>query len=141
MSTSVSSCFSGAEYIRREHGTPRSIAAWRAYHDGAKSGSDEWQTATYFLADELVRAGDHGQALPLYVELFDFYQAGDPPGGTHVLLSIAETQRAAGQRDEARRSLARAEPMLAAEAKQFKDPRDLDYLKSWLAKLREWLAD
>ncbi|HVU86232.1 MAG TPA: thioredoxin family protein [Pirellulales bacterium] len=121
------------------HGTPdvgRSISAWQEFRNAAEPNSEPWQTATLFLGQESARAGDHARAIALLTELWELFQKGDVPG-THVLLRIVEAQQAAGDREAARASLAKAEISLAAEAKQLDDPRVLDHLKSRLAKLRE----
>ncbi len=123
-----------AGYLRGKADVARSITAWQEFRDAAEPKSEEWQTATYFLGHESARAGDHGHAIALWDELWDLYQAGDPPGGTYVLIDIVAAQQAAGDREAARQSLVKAETSLAAEAQQFDDPRRLDYLKSRLAK-------
>lgn len=130
-----------ASHLRGTPDMAQSLEAWQEFRDAAEPNSEEWQTATLFLGKELARSGDHGQAVALLTELWDLYQSGDPPGGTHVLLAIVEAQQAAGNRDAARASLAQAETSLAAEAKQFEDPRALESLKSRLAKLRDQISE
>jgi hypothetical protein len=128
-----------ARYLRGRPEVSKSVAAWQAFYDGAKAGSDEWVTTTFFLASELVRAGEVDRAIPLWNELFAFLQALDPPAGSHVMLSIAEAQHGAGLYESAQESLTKAEASLAAEAPKFEDPRDLERLKDRVAKLRKLL--
>ncbi|HEY4312288.1 MAG TPA: thioredoxin family protein [Pirellulales bacterium] len=128
-----------ARYLRGRPEISKSVIAWQAFYDGAKAGSDDWLTATFFLASEQVRAGELEQAVRLWNELFDFCQALDPPAGSHVMLSIAEAQQAAGLYEAAQESLTKAESSLAAEAPQFEDPRDLERLNARVAKLRKLL--
>jgi tetratricopeptide (TPR) repeat protein/thioredoxin-related protein len=91
------------------------MAAWRACRAEARRGSDEWLTATHFLADDARKAGRPREALALFREEFN----ADPSVGT--VTEIAECHIDLGEPTKAREWIAKAEAdaaTLKASARQ-----------------------
>jgi tetratricopeptide (TPR) repeat protein len=83
------------------------MAAWRACRAEAPRGSDQWTTATYFLADDARKAGRPREALTLFQEEL----AVDPSGWT--MTHVAECHVDLGDPGRAREWLDRAEAEIA----------------------------
>src|SRR5262249_44616048 len=52
-----------ADYLGYHNRPEQTLAAYRAYRDAAKPGSDEWLEASSRLADQLRQSGQHRTAL------------------------------------------------------------------------------
>jgi hypothetical protein len=83
------------------------IAAWRVCRAEAPRSSDEWSTATYFLADDARQAGRPREALTLFHEDL----AVDPSAWT--MTQVAECHLDLGESDRAREWIAKAEADVA----------------------------
>jgi thioredoxin-related protein len=94
---------SKAEMIRYHNRPEETQAAWRAYREAAKPGSDDWLSATQGLADALRKAGQHRAALKLISEYLAVNKA------AWLMLDAAESQIALGENDQARDMISQAE--------------------------------
>jgi thioredoxin-related protein len=86
------------------------LAAWRACRDAAPRGGEEWLEATYFLADEMRKAGRPRDALALFHESLAVERSAG------LMTHIAECHLDLGESDQAREWIDRAE----AEAAKLK---------------------
>jgi thioredoxin-related protein len=94
---------SKAETIRYHNRPEQTLAAWRAYREAAKPGSEEWLSATAGLAHELRQAGKHREALELVTAYLVVEKA------AWVMLDAAESHLALGENDQARAMISQAE--------------------------------
>jgi thioredoxin-related protein len=78
-------------------------AAWRAYREAARRGSEEWLEATQELAGQLRKAGRHRAALELVSEYLAVNKA------AMLLLDAAESHLALGDKDQAGARIRQAE--------------------------------
>ncbi len=98
----------------------RTLAAFRDYRDATEPKSEKWLDAIGMTALALERAGKSEQAIEFRMR----YLAVDPDSFAQRL-ALARNQQAAGQLDEARKSLDEAEAGAAAYIKNAKRPDKL----------------
>jgi tetratricopeptide (TPR) repeat protein len=84
-----------AQMARDRDRPVETMQACRAYRDAAEHGTDTWCTATFLLASELQRAGEHRAALKLFSE---YWTVDQEPS---ILLDAAESRIALGENAEA----------------------------------------
>jgi thioredoxin-related protein len=91
------------------HGRPElTVAAWRECREAAKVGSDDWLTATAYLAQELRKAGQHRDALKVVSD----YLASNK--SAWLMLDAAESQLALGDTEQASAMIRQAQAASAA---------------------------
>jgi RNA polymerase sigma factor (sigma-70 family) len=93
-----------AEWLGYHSRTEQTLAAWRAYREAAKPGSEHWLSATAGLAHELRKAGRHRAALEL---VSDYLARSKAPFS--LLLDATESHIALGEMDGARAMIGQAE--------------------------------
>jgi tetratricopeptide (TPR) repeat protein len=124
-----------AELIPVETHRNLKMAAWRVVRTEAPQGSDKWQNATFFLADDARKAGRPREALTLYHEI----QAVGP--FAICMIRIAECHLDLGEASQAREWIERAE----AEAAKLKvssrqgDQQTAGRIEEFIKKVRERL--
>jgi thioredoxin-related protein len=103
-----------ADIIRYHNRPEETLAAWRAYREATKPGSEDWLSATQGLAGELRKAGQHRAALKLTSEYLAVNKA------AWVMLDAAESHIALGENDQARDMIGQAE----AASRALKDSKN-----------------
>jgi RNA polymerase sigma factor (sigma-70 family) len=93
-----------AEWLNYHNRPEQTIAAWRAYREAARRGSEAWLSATAGLAHELRKAGQHRAALQLVSEYLAIQKA-----AFWLILDAAESHLALGEHDQARALIRQAE--------------------------------
>jgi thioredoxin-related protein len=94
---------SKAEMLGYHKRSEQTIAAWRAYREAAKPGSEDWLQATAGLAGALRKTGSHRAALKLVSEYLAIDKA------AWLMLDAAESHIALGENDQARAMIGQAE--------------------------------
>ncbi len=92
-----------ADFIRYHDRPEETLAAWRAYREAVKPGSDDWLSATQGLADELRKEGQHRAALKLISEYLSVNKA------AWLMLDAAESHIALREKDMASDMIGEAE--------------------------------
>lgn len=112
----------------------RSIAAAQELRQAVPLFSDDWQTASMFLATELNRDRRYKFSIQVWRELIAFWRLTDEDIGAHAFLAVAEAQFADGQLGEALRSVAAAEEALA---KTIDEAKTNDFQRQRMVNLKE----
>jgi thioredoxin-related protein len=124
-----------AQMVRPGVAPEMRIKAWRDYLEAAKPKSEDWLTATMFLALELRKDGDARQALQLQRE---FIAA--EPTNLRIKLQAAESLVALGEKDAARQMIREIETALPSKPERQSDKDFEKFLRARIARIQDQLA-